>query len=179
MSMRRASSIIMHLAVALTAGCGSAGEIAPTLEAPTLEAPTLEAPTRQDQPTNPAATITLPGRSSGAVITFTRTGGIAGISEIWSVYADGRVLGAAAEQGSIPVSEVGQLLAEIEAVGFFDWPARPRSLESCADCFTYSLTVEYQGKSNRITLVDGESGAPEEAWAIFARILEIIESGSE
>jgi hypothetical protein len=174
MSMRRASSIIMYLAVALTPGCGSAGEIALT-----LEAPTLEAPTRQDQPANPAATITPRGRSSGAVITFTRTGGIAGISEMWSIYADGRVLGAAGEQGSIPVSEVGQLLAEIEAAGFFDWPARPRSLESCADCFTYSLTVEYQGKTNRITLVDGESGAPEEAWAILERILGILESVSD
>jgi hypothetical protein len=87
-------------------------------------------------------------------------------------------MGPAEEEASIPAEAVSQLLAEIEAAGFFEWPPLPRSLVSCADCFTYSITVEYQGKTNRITLVDGQSGAPEEAWTILEGILGILDSVS-
>ena len=80
MWVRRSNSILMFLAVALTTGCASAAEITPT-----LEATTLEAPTRQDQTPTPAATPTPGSRSSGAVITFERSGGIAGLSEHWTI----------------------------------------------------------------------------------------------
>jgi len=173
MWVRRSNSILMFLAVALTTGCASAAEITPT-----LEATTLEAPTRQDQTPTPAATPTPGSRSSGAAITFERSGGIAGLSEHWTIYLDGRVMGPAGEEASIPADEVSQLLAEIEEADFFEWPPLSRSLESCADCFTYSITVEYQGKTNRITLVDGQSGAPEEAWTILEGILGILDSVS-
>jgi hypothetical protein len=116
---------------------------------------------------------------TGAAITFDRSGGIAGISEHWTIYLDGRVIGPAEEEARIPADQVSQVLAEIEASGFFEWPPLSRSLESCADCFTYSITVEYQGKTNRITLVDGQSGAPEEAWTILERILGILASVSD
>ena len=174
MWVRRLNSIVIFLAIALTTGCSSVAEITPT-----LEATTLEAPTRQDQTPTPAATPTPGSRSSGAVITFERSGGIAGISEHWTIYLDGRVIGPAEEEARVSADDVSQLLAEIEAAGFFEWPPRPRSLESCADCFTYSITVEYQGKANRISLVDGESGAPEEAWTILERILGILASVSD
>lgn len=174
MSVRRLSPILMGLALVLTAGCASS-----TQAGPTLEASTLGAPTRQEQPSVPAATPTPSSRSSGAVITFDRSGGIAGISEHWAIYIDGKVIGPAEEEARIPADEVSQLLAEIEAAGFFEVPPRSRSLESCTDCFTYSITVEYQGRINRITLVDGETGVPEEAWTVLERILEILNSVSE
>ena len=164
----------MGLGLVLTTGCASSTQVRAT-----LEAPTLGAPTRQDQPSVPAATPTPGSRSGGAVITFDRSGGIAGISEHWTIYLDGRVIGPAEEEARVPVDEVSQLLAEIEAAGFFEWPPLPRSLGSCADCFTYSITVAYQGKTNRITLVDGETGAPEEAWTVLERILGILNSVSE
>ncbi len=174
MSVQRLSLIPMGLALVLSAGCASAAEIPPT-----LRAPTPESPTGQHQTPTPSATPTPGSRSGGAVITFDRSGGIAGISEHWTITLDGRVIGPAEEEARISADEVGQLLAEIEAAGFFEWPPRPRSFETCADCFTYSLTAEYQGKANRITLVDGESGAPEEAWAILERILGILASVSD
>ena len=169
MSVSRLSSILIFLAATLMIGCASATETAPT----------PQAPTDQDQPPAPEATQTPDSRSSGAAITLDRSGGIAGISEHWTIYLDGRVIGPAGEEASVPAGEVNQLLADIDAAGFFEWPPRPRSLQSCADCFTYSLTVEYEGKVNRITLVDGESGAPEEAWTILERILGVLESVSE
>ena len=169
MSVMRLSPIPIFLAASLMIGCAPAPGIAPT----------LEAPTRQAQPPAPAATPTPESRPSGAAITLDRSGGIAGISEHWTIYLDGTVIGPAGEEARVPTGEVNQLLADIEAAGFFEWPPRPRSLPSCADCFTYSLTVEYEGKSNRITLVDGESDAPEEAWTILERILGVLESVSE
>ena len=169
MSVRRLNSSIVGLALVLTAGCASAAETAPK----------LETPTRQNQPPVPSATPTPDSRSSGAAITLDRSGGIAGISERWTIYGDGTVIGPAGEEARVPAGDVKQLLADIEAAGFFEWPPRPRSLQSCADCFTYSLTVEYEGKANRIMLVDGETGAPEEAWTILERILGVLESVSE
>lgn len=173
MWVRRSNSILMFLTVALTTGCVPAPKITPT-----PEATTQEAPTRQDQTPTPAATPTPGSRSSGAAITFERSGGIAGLSEHWTIYLDGRVMGPAEEEATIPAEAVSQLLAEIEDAGFFEWPPLPRSLESCADCFTYSITVEYQGKTNRIALVDGQSDAPEEARTILERILGILDSVS-
>ena len=175
MSLRRWNAVLFCVTFTLGSGCASATQTEPTPEAER----TLEAPTPQDLSATPAATAIARGQAGGAVITFARTGGIAGISELWSIYPDGRVLGVAGEEGRIPADEVSQLLAEIEAAGFFEWAPRPRSLQSCADCFTYSITVEFQGKINRVTLVDGESGAPEEAWAILERILEILEPVSK
>ena len=169
MSVMRLSPIPIFLAATLMIGCATAPGIAPT----------LQAPTDQDQPPAPEATPTPDSRSSGAAITLDRSGGIAGISEHWTIYLDGRVIGPAGEEARVPAGELNQLLADIDAAGFFEWPSRPRSLQSCADCFSYSLTVEYEGKANRIMLVDGEIGAPEEAWTILERILGVLESVSE
>ena len=169
MSVMRLSPIPIFLAATLMIGCASATETAPT----------PQAPTRQAQPPAPEATPTPESRSSGAAITLDRSGGIAGISEHWTIYLDGTVIGPDGEEARVPAGEVNQLLADIDAAGFFEWPPRPRSLQSCADCFTYSITVEFQGKINRVTLVDGERGALEEAWTLLERVLGILASVSE
>jgi len=171
MSQRRALPILFYLTAALAAGCGPAS--GPT---PGLETPTLEAPTQAEQMTAPSASPTPGGRSGGAVITFGRSGGIAGVSEVWTIYADGRVLSGAGEAGQIPAEAVSELLAEIEAAGFFDWSTPPRALQSCADCFTYSVIVTFEGKTNQITLVGGQTDAPEGAWSILERIQAVLGS---
>jgi len=169
MLVRQLSPSLVGLALVLTAGCAPSPQVGTT----------PEDPTRQVEPTAPGATSTPGSRSGGAVITFERSGGIVGISELWSIYLDGRVIEAEGAAGQVPADEVSQLLAEIDAAGFFEWPPPARSLESCADCFTYSITVEYQGKTNRITIVDGGSGAPEGAGIVLERILGILNSVSE
>jgi hypothetical protein len=174
MSQRRALPILFYLTAALAAGCGPAS--GPT---PGLETPTLQAPTQAEQMTAPSASPTPGGRSGEAVITLDRSGGIAGISEHWTIYIDGNVIGPAEEEARVPADEVSQLLAEIEAAGFFEWPSRPQSPGSCADCFAYSILVTYQGKSNQVTLVNGASGAPEGAGNLLQRILGILNSVSE
>ena len=166
MSVRQLSPILVGLALVLTVGCAPSPQVASP----------PETPTRQVEPTVPGATSTPGGRSSGAVITFNRSGGIAGISDHWTIYLDGRVIGPADEEARIPADELTELLAEIEAAGFFDWPPLPRSLESCADCFTYSIVVAFEGRTNQITLVDGQTDAPEGAWSIIERIQAVLGS---
>ena len=169
MSRRRINWILVCLGMALSTGCTSIARTTPT----------PEASTPQVQPSAPTATPKPGSRSSGAVITFARSGGIAGISEQWSIYEDGRVIGPAGEVAHVPEVDVSRLIAEIEAAGFFEWPASPRVLRSCADCFTYSIVVSFEGKSNQLTLVDGQTDAPEGASLVLERIQAVLASRSD
>jgi hypothetical protein len=149
-------------------GCRS---IAGSTSLPDL--PTFEAPTPA-----PAATPTAGRRASGAAITFARSGGIAGISEQWTIYADGRIAGPAGQTAQVSEAEVSQLLAEIEAAGFFDWSTPARLPSGCADCFSYSLVVTFEGRTNQIRLVDGQQDAPDGAWTVLEGVLDLLESAA-
>jgi hypothetical protein len=137
--------------------------------------PTLEAPTAAPTP-GPTATPTPGLRASGAVITFARSGGLAGVSEQWTIYADGRILAPSGAVGQVPEAEVNQLLAEIAGAGFFDWATPARLPPGCADCFTYSLLVTFEGQTKELRLVDGQPDAPEGAWTILERIQALLAS---
>lgn len=161
--------ILSCLTASFASACAPNVEDEAKLGSPTLQIPTI----------TPTETIAERGKAGDAVVTYSRTGGLAGASERWSIYLDGRVVQEGGRVGSIAVTEVNQLLVEIEAKGFFDWPEHPRSLDRCADCFTYSITVAFEGKINQITLTNAEADASEEAWSIVEGIQEILQAVSD
>lgn len=137
---------------------------------------------RQDAPALPFAMATDPSMSTsdetgsrtdktgGAAIVFQRSGGFAGISEKWTVFPDGKVMGGDGQEFSATPGEVESLISDIENLGFFDWSIPRQPIGSCADCFTYNLTVSYEGRLNSITVVDGTENAPEGVWEVIKRI---------
>lgn len=158
--------MVIGLGLVTLSGCRAVARSTSVPEMPTLEAPTAA----------PTATPTPGRRASGAVITLARSGGIAGVSEQWTIYADGRILGPAGAAAQVPEAEVNRLLAEIEAAGFFDWATPARLPSGCADCFTYSLLVTFEGQAKELRLVDGQPDAPEGAWTILERIQALLAS---
>jgi hypothetical protein len=88
---------------------------------------------------------TTPG--SGALVTYSRTGGVASVPEQLVVEADGTAtveagIGTARHSFELDQNELDQLRAELEAadLGAFEPPPGP---SACADCFSYE--VVYNG----------------------------------
>lgn len=68
------------------------------------------------------------------------------------------------------------LLNKIVAYEFFGWDGGRRSLDLCADCFTYSITVSSEGITNQITFVDGQADVSPDIWEIVSMIQDVVNS---
>ena len=141
----------------------------------------VETPLPLTKSAKPAASEMVESRRSlqEGAIEYSRTGGIAGISERWSLFADGRVIDAQGVEYEVSETEIAVLYDEIEALGFYDWEVGPRRLGSCADCFTYTISVHHDGQSNQLSFVDGQADAPEGIWIILDRIQAILNAITE
>ena len=150
------------------AGCSSsentAGTRVPSIRSPQSTATSTVAPQRS-----------LP---EGA-IEYSRTGGFVGIDEWWRFLTDGRVVDAQGMEYEISEIEISGLFDEIEALGFYEWEVGPERLGSCADCFTYTISVHNDGQSNQLTFVDAQANVPEGIWVILDRIQDMVGSVAE
>ena len=161
------NSILCTLAVALVAsyaaGCSPA-EIPKGTNMPTSKA------------SESTATATVVSRRAPPeeAVEYTRSGGFAGISERWRLFADGRAIDAQGVEYEISEAAMADLLTEIASLGFYDWEVGPRGLGSCADCFTYTISAHHDGQSNQLSFVDGQADIPEGIWIILDRIQAIL-----
>ena len=110
------------------------------------------------------------------VIVFQRSGGLAGVSEQWSIYADGKIAIKDGKEFKIDSAQVTALLEAIQAAGFYDMKAGPGigGPSSCKDCYTYQLTVTSDKKSNSLTVQEGSKDMPESFWNIIQKINDLI-----
>jgi hypothetical protein len=102
-----------------------------------------------------------------AAIVYRRSGGLAGITEEWIVYPDGRVTGPEGPQWQLGAQRLEQILADAEALGFFDMESRYVPDNVCCDRFTYELIIRQGDQVNRVTTVDAAPDAPPELWRIM------------
>jgi hypothetical protein len=116
-----------------------------------------------------ATSVSLALKASGVVIIVQRSGGVAGVTDQWSFYADGKIVKDNADQGkpnderTVDSAQVTALLDALKAAGFFDMKISSSigNLNNCKDCFTYQLTAISDGKTNTITIQEGAAGASE------------------
>ena len=110
------------------------------------------------------------------VIVFERGGGIAGVTEQWSIYATGKVSKQNGEELTVGPAQVTALLAAIQAAGFYDMKAGPSigNPGSCKDCFTYKLTVNRDEKPYSITAQEGAKDIPEAFWNLIKQINDLV-----
>ena len=134
------------LAVLLLASCNSAGEITP--------APLVTGP--PDQPTYvPSGTLPATG---GAAVVVQRSGGIAGTSDQWAIFPDGRVMVGRTNEFRVLPAAVTGLMASIERRGFYSVElGRP---VPCPDCYTYTITASSGGRVHSVSWVDGQKDVP-------------------
>lgn len=162
------SIVIIQLVAILLSAC------APTVVQGTPPVQSTSAPVATEQAK--AATQASAGadKLGGAVIVFHRTGGVAGVDDLWSIYPDGRVVSSKGEEQTIQAEQVTALLAAIEALGFFDMKDSYGRLSQCKDCFTYELTVSSGGKVKSITTVENASDAPPELGQVLEKINTLL-----
>jgi len=133
------------------------------------------APTETPAPSaTPAATATTPPKSElpgEAVIVYKRSGGIAGLDEMWTIYPDGNVAFAAHAQGEGPerlyqaeAAEVAALVDTLETLGFFTLTGNYLPLDTCCDRITYDIEARSGDLINHVVTLDAAPNTPPELW---------------
>jgi hypothetical protein len=119
---------------------------------------TLPVQTATAQATQPSETL-VPTAAAGAgeiVITYRKTGGIAGIDETMTVYADGRLTltsrSSAVKQAQATLAEIDQLRQVLGSDDFARLEATYQAVG--ADLFTYMLIVPGSPTPRTITTMD-------------------------
>lgn len=179
------------VAILLLTACGPAAtpETVPT---PPPATPTTDtAQTTSDSPLPPEATPVPPraepstpveseGTGKGrvaigdAVIIYQRSGGFAGVHEQWTVYPDGRITANDGREWQVAPERVKQLLADIEALGFFEMTGRYMPLNTCCDRFTYEITVRSGDRVHTATTIDAAPNTPAELWRVIDEISRLV-----
>ena len=172
--MRYLSRIVVAVLALLLAACGAAdtggasqpiatSAPAPTAAAAATAAPVLTAvpaPTAAPAPTQatrPADETKPTGQpASGDVVAiYHKTGGIAGVDETLTVYADGRLslLGrsGAAQTAQAQPADLGKLQSLLASPDFAG--LSPRYQASGADLFNYQITIPSTGQT--VSTMDG------------------------
>jgi len=137
--------------------------------------PLLARPTSTAQDTD---TSQPKGSQIPWTLTYTRSGGFAGISQSVIINSDGSVLGSQGQPISAPVDEVEALIAEINALDFSSFDAEYGNSSDCRDCYTYTLTFEQGGQTKTITLVeDGATEFPKELQSLLQKFNAVTAAG--
>lgn len=125
----------------------------------------------------PAPPSDLP---ADAALRLSRSGGIAGITETWTVYADGRVevsrkAAAAAEPvGQLQPAQVQALLAQLEQLGFFEMQTE-YGKNVCCDMIVTTLQARSGERQHHVTVVEGQEGIPAEALAAVQAVQALLQ----
>ena len=132
------------------------------------------------------------------VVVLRRSGGIDGEVFEWRLYRDGYAEraggsaesgspeGGSSEGGSSGQDEAGEgrmvpnprhvpnLLADLEAAGFFDLVGNYMPEDTCCDRYHYTLSVTWEGKSNTIETMGGTEDVPPPVWESIERVQSLM-----
>ncbi len=86
-------------------------------------------------------------------IVLRREGGFVGRKDLWTIYNAGRVESNKGDTQQIGKEAVSALLQDLAANSFFDLQDRYIN-PGCADCYEYTLTVNYQGQQKTVQAND-------------------------
>lgn len=114
---------------------------------------------------------------AGAVLVYERNGGSNCIDELYSIYPDGRIAGddgATSIEKQVTPDEVEQLLADITALGWFTEDIFSSSHIPCGQCYSYYVSVSYQGQLKTVGAVDGGTDAPANYWKVTGELQGIL-----
>jgi hypothetical protein len=132
------------------------------------------------KPTTSSPDTDASGPKSGQslwTLTYSRSGGFAGISQSMKIESGGRMLDSQGQKISATADEVSALIGEINQLDFSSFGDKYGNSSDCRDCFTYRLTFEQDGKEKIITMVeDGTTELPKELQSILQKLTEFAAS---
>ena len=115
----------------------------------------------------------------GAVVLYRREGGFAVTVEQWTVFPDGRIVGIDGSEGQVTPQAVTELLAAIEAAGFFKMKASYMPLDTCCDRFTYWLTVRHGDGVQSVVTLDATPDVPPSLWDALDAVQKTVDAARE
>ena len=123
----------------------------------------------------PVPAATPDGTVSDPVITYERSGGIAGKIEKWTVYPSGRVEGpGAAGSKTVPADRVATVLREIKASGFWALDNAYGAGSPCRDCYNVVLTVREDDMLKQVSAVLEASDTPAALKESVAKVDDLV-----
>jgi hypothetical protein len=109
-------------------------------------------------------------------LVFQWRGGFAGRNDLWTIYQNGLVRSNKGVDQNVGAEAVQKLLADIEALGYFELNEKYEN-KGCADCFEYSI-LTYQnnkGQLQKKAVFAVEDGTlPESLTKVIAAIHEVV-----
>ncbi len=113
------------------------------------------------------------GVAADIEITYQREGGIAGISQKWVIFPNGRVIGPGEQELAVPPEEVIALLAKASAIETSSLQESYISEDACCDQFTYTIIVKVGEQETVVQTSDGAE-QPEQLASLLMDIEELI-----
>ena len=109
-------------------------------------------------------------------LTYTRSGGFAGVNESWKIYNDGRVV---AENGAEKQADPQAVQELLEQVGKTDLAGLSKITPIpgvCADCFNIELVFNDGGRETRLSVVPESQSADPAAVNVVDMVQKVIDS---
>jgi hypothetical protein len=119
------------------------------------------------------APTTAPATPSGLLVEYHISGGIAGLSQTWLIYGDGRVEHNGSGTGQarqLSPDQITALVAAIRATNFMALKESYVPQNQCCDRFLYVMTVTLDGQTKTVRTLDA---APDEPPAL-TQLLGVI-----
>ena len=104
------------------------------------------------------------------LIAYHREAGQIAAPEEWRFYQGGQALRPNSPAAAVEVDAVTAVLEQAEAVGFFDWKDAYGASLDCADCYHYTLTLTYNGRTKTVTVTEGLKDEPPAFWDLLRSV---------
>lgn len=113
------------------------------------------------------------GVSTDIEITYKRQGGIAGITQEWIIYPDGRIIGSEGQELKVPPEQVISLLAEASEIDSSTLQESYVPDNACCDQFIYTIVVKVGDQETMLQTSDGAE-QPEQVTSFIISIENLI-----
>ena len=113
--------------------------------------------------------------AEGIALVYARSGGLAGVSERWVIYDDGRVVTGDGQEAYVMAKAVTQFVRDAEKLGFFEMASRYMSKNTCCDRFTYEIMIRSADRTNTVVTLDATPNAPQALWDILSSARQLVE----
>lgn len=113
------------------------------------------------------------GVSTDIEIIYRREGGIAGITQEWTIFPDGRIVGPGDQEMQVPAEEVMLLLANLKEIESLPVQESYVGDDACCDQFIYTITFKVDNQTTTVQTSDG-ADHPEEVSLLLANIEDLI-----
>ena len=108
--------------------------------------------------------------ADGRVLIYNRSGGFAGVSEEWIIYADGTII---APDGTAHQVETKQVQAIVDKTGGMNVKDSYVAKNNCCDHFNYKITYFVEGELKSVSTVDGAK-QPAELTAVLDDLGQLL-----